>query len=441
MRAWPQGGLWRHRDFLKLWSAETISQFGSQISGLALPFVAIIVLHASAFEVAALGTIEFAPFILFSLPAGVWVDRLRRRPILIAGDLGRAALLASVPIAYAFDVLSIWQLYAVGFLVGTLTVFFDVAYQSYLPSLVDRAALVEGNSKLEISRSAAQLGGPGFAGALVGWITAPYAVLIDSLSFFGSALFLFRIRKPEAPVERDVDESGRSASMKSEIGAGLRYVFGNRYLRHIAASTASFNFCNSIWGAIFVVWAVRELDLSPGLVGLVFSLGNVGFLAGALLANRVAAAVGVGRAIIFAAFIGGPAGLLIPLAPHDNPAPYLVFAEVVIGFGVVVYNVNQVSFRQAICPERMQGRMNSVMRFIVWGTIPLGTLLGGALGSQVGLQETIWIGVIGGLVSFLPVALSPLWGVAEMPTSSESEAVGDPLLADARAVTAEPPGV
>src|SRR6476646_2032125 len=309
MRAWPQGGLWRHRDFLKLWSAETVSQFGSQVSGLALPFVAIVVLHVSAFEVAALGTVEFLPFILFSLPAGVWVDRLRRRPILIVGDLGRGVLLASVPIAYGLDVLTIWQLYAVGFLVGTLTVFFDVAYQSYLPSLVERKELVDGNSKLEISRSAAQLGGPGLAGLLIGLITAPYAVLVDSLSFLGSALFVFGIRKREAPVEREVDESGRSASMKSEIAAGLRYVFGNRYLRHIAGSTASFNFFNSLWGAIFLVWAVRDLDMTAAQVGLVFSLGNVGFLAGALLANRVAAAVGVGRAIIFAAFIGGPASL------------------------------------------------------------------------------------------------------------------------------------
>jgi MFS family permease len=441
MPAWPQGGLWRHRDFIKLWSAETISQFGSQVSGLALPFVAIVVLHVSAFEVAALGTIEFLPFILFSLPAGVWVDRLRRRPILIVGDLGRGALLVSVPIAYALDVLTIWQLYAVGFLVGTLTVFFDVAYQSYLPSLVERKNLVDGNSKLEISRSAAQLGGPGLAGLLIGWITAPYAVLVDSLSFLGSALFVLGIRRREAPVEREVDESGRSASMKSEIAAGVRYVFGNRYLRHIAASTASFNFFSSVWGAIYLVWAVRELDLTAARIGLVFSLGNIGFLAGALFANRIAAAVGVGRAIIFSAFIGGPAALLVPLAPHDNPLPFLFLAQIVIGFGIVVYNVNQVSFRQAICPERMQGRMNAVMRFMVWGTIPLGSLLGGVLGSRVGLDATIWIGIVGGLLSFLPVALSPLWSVVEMPTSPESDPSAGALLTDARALVAEPPGV
>ena len=197
MRVWPRGGLWRHPDFLRLWSAQTISQFGSQISQLALPLAAILVLDASAFEVALLGTVEFLPFLLFALPAGVWVDRLRRKPILVLGDLGRALALGSIPLAYAFDALTIWQLYAVGFVVGVCTVFFDVAYQSYLPSLVERESLVEGNSKLEISRSAAQLAGPGLAGALIGAITAPYAILLDAVSFVGSAVLVFRIRRPE----------------------------------------------------------------------------------------------------------------------------------------------------------------------------------------------------------------------------------------------------
>ena len=191
MRFWPKGGLWRHPDFLKLWSAETISQVGSQVGGLALPFVAIVTLGVSAFEVALLGVFEFAPFILVSLPAGVWVDRLPRRPILIVGDLGRAALLATIPVAYAFDVLTIWQLYVVGFLFGVLTVFFDVAYQSYLPSLVSRDQLVDGNSKLEISRSGAQLAGPALAGVLVQVLTAPVAMLIDAISFVASGRSCF----------------------------------------------------------------------------------------------------------------------------------------------------------------------------------------------------------------------------------------------------------
>ena len=219
MRFWPKGGLWRHPDFLKLWSAETISQVGSQVGGLALPFVAIVTLGVSPFEVALLGVFEFAPFILVSLPAGVWVDRLPRRPILIVGDLGRAALLATIPVAYAFDVLTIWQLYAVGFLFGVLTVFFDVAYQSYLPSLVSRDQLVDGNSKLEISRSGAQLAGPALAGVLVQALTAPVAMLIDAISFVASGAFVLRIRTRENAPAR---ENGRSpfAGMKGGAVGG-----------------------------------------------------------------------------------------------------------------------------------------------------------------------------------------------------------------------------
>src|SRR5918992_1346998 len=239
-RLWPHGGLWRHGDFLKLWSAETVSQFGSQISALALPLVAIIVIEASAFEVALLGVVQFAPFILVSLPAGVWVDRLRRKPILVVTDLGRAAALGSIPLAYGFDAVTIWQLYVVGFVVGFLTVFFDVSYQSYLPSLVDRTQLVEGNSKLEVSRSGAQIAGPGVAGALVEALTAPVAVLVDAISFFLSAAFLFRIKRPETPPTRAPKQE--RTPMRRELGEGLRYVLGNRYLRWIAASTATFNF-------------------------------------------------------------------------------------------------------------------------------------------------------------------------------------------------------
>ena len=196
MRLWPHGGLWRHGDFLKLWSAETVSQFGTQIGILALPLVAILELGASPFEVAALGTVEFLPFLLH-LPAGVWVDRLPRRPILIAGDLGRFVLLATVPIAFVADALSIWQLYMVGFLVGICTVFFDVAYMAYVPWLVERDQIIDGNSKLEISRSAAQVGGPGLAGGLVQIFTAPFAVLIDAISYLGSGLFVLGIRRHE----------------------------------------------------------------------------------------------------------------------------------------------------------------------------------------------------------------------------------------------------
>ena len=227
----PRSGLLRHPDFLKLWTAETVSVFGTQVTLLALPLVAATILQVSPFEFALLGTIEFLPFILLSLPAGVWVDRLRRRPILIVGDLGRAISLISIPLAYSVGALTIWQLYVVAFVNGCLTVFFDVAYQSYLPSIVDRDQLVEGNSRLEISRSASQLAGPGLSGVLIGFLTAPFAIVVDAISYVLSALFVFGIRRAEPPIEPHDETTGPRPSMRSEIATGLRYVTGHRWLR------------------------------------------------------------------------------------------------------------------------------------------------------------------------------------------------------------------
>jgi MFS family permease len=433
------GGLWGHRDFRNLWAAETISQVGSQVSGLALPLVAVLVLEASAFEVALLGVIEFAPFILISLPAGVWVDRLRRKPILVTADLGRALLLATVPVAYWTDVLTIWQLYVVGFCVGVLTVFFDVSYQSYLPSLVDRTKLVEGNSKLEISRSGAQLAGPGLAGGLVEAIKAPAAVLVDAISFFLSALFLFRIRAEERAPTRAERQAG--PGMKEEVKEGLRWVFGNRYLRWIAASTATFNLFASMIFAIYLVFAVRELDLRPGVIGIIFAVANVGYLAGALLANRLSRRIGVGPTIVLGA-AGSVSLLLLAAAPRSNPIPFLVAAQAISSMGIPIYNITQVSFRQAITPERLQGRMNSVMRFIVWGVMPLGSLVGGALASWMSLRFAIWVGAIGMSLAVLPVLLSPVRTLREMPEPveeplpSEADAAGGLLPASAGAAPA-----
>jgi len=440
---WPRGGLWRHPDFLKLWSAETISQFGSTIDDIAFALVAILVLDASAFEVAALGTVLFLPFILFTLPAGVWVDRLPRRPILIVGDFGRAALYATVPIAYVADVLTLWQLYAVGFLVGVFQVFFDVAYMSYLPSLVERDQIVEGNSKLEISRSAAQISGPGIGGILVEILTAPYAVLVDALSFVASGAFLLGIKKPEPRPERAM-VAGRKASMRHELKEGLRLVLGNPNLRAQAGCTATSNLFSSVGFSILLVFAVRELELSPGVIGFVFSVGAAGSLVAALTATRISRRFGIGPTTIAVAALFGPAMLLVAFAPPGNAAiPFFVAAQLVFGFTVVVYNIVQVSYRQAICPPRLQGRMNSVMRFVVWGTIPIGTLLGGALGSTIGLRETIVVGAVGGGLSVLWIVFSPQRHLREMPEplvdeplqadlGPEVPGVGDPLPSESR---------
>ena len=414
-RLWPSGGLWRHGDFLKLWAGETISMFGSQIDDLALGFVAIVVLDASAFEVAVLGTLNFLPFILFALPAGVWVDRLRRRPLLIIGDFGRAALLATIPVAYVADALTLWHLYVVVFLVGVFQVFFDVAYQSYHPTLVERDQIIDGNSKLEISRSAAQVTGPGVAGVLVEIFTAPYAVLVDALSFVASGLFLLRIRKvEEKPTVTEVD--GRKPSLWTELKEGLRFVLGNPNLRAQAGCTATSNLFASLAFAIILVFLVRELGLSAAVIGIVFSVGAAGSLLGAFTATRISNRFGIGPTSIVVAAMFGPATLLVAFAPAGNAAiPILIAAQLLFGFVVVVYNIVQVSYRQAICPPRLQGRMNSVMRFLVWGTIPVGTLLGGALATWVGLRETIVIGGIGGGLSFLWLLFSPQRHLREMP--------------------------
>ena len=423
----PKGALWRHPDFLKLWTGQSISELGSQVSQLAIPWVAAVVLHVSPFVFSLLATLGFLPFIIFALPAGVWVDRLRRRPILIFGDVGRAVLLATIPVAYGFGVLTVWQLLAVQFVVGIFTVFFDVAYQSYLPFLVDREHLIEGNAKLQLTVSVAQVAGPSLSGGLIAAITAPYAIVADAISYVVSTAFMIPIRKQEVLPERTGDTP--RPAMLPEVKEGLNWVLKNRYLRSIAGCTGTANFFGSIAFAIFVLYAVRTLHLSSLEVGGIFAAGSVGAILGALVVNRMQAAIGVGPAIVLPAVLSSIGGLAFPLAPRAFPLPVLIVGFFVVQFGAIAYNITQVSLRQAITPERLQGRMNAAMRWIVWGTIPLGTLAGGGLATAFGLHTGLWIGAVGGLFSFLFVALSPVRSIGAMPdtlepTSAQAEAAG-----------------
>jgi MFS family permease len=428
----PSRSLFRHPDFLKLWTAETISVFGSAITQLALPLIAATVLDVTPFEFGLLTTIEFLPFILFSLPAGVWVDRLRRRPILILGDLGRALAIASIPIAFYFDALTIWQLYIVGFINGILTVFFDVAYQSYLPSVVERDQLVDGNSKLEITRSASQILGPGLAGILIGFFRAPFAMVLDAVSYFVSALFLTWIRRPEPPiVAHDEVASGPKPSMRQEISVGLRYVTGHRWLRNIAATTGTSNLFGNVVNAILILYLVDERGLGAEAIGFAFSVASVGFLVGALTTNRLTSRVGVGRMLVASAIGFSVSNLPIAFAPDALIWPALAISGLIGGFCGTAWNINQVSLRQAITPTRMQGKMNATMRFIVWGTIPLGAILGGALGGIIGLHETIIVGAIGGLLAFIPVTLSSVRHIVTMPEHVDDEAAPAEMAASA----------
>jgi predicted MFS family arabinose efflux permease len=288
-----------------------------------------------------------------------------------------------------------------------LTVF-DVAYQSYLPALVDRDRLVDGNAKLEISRSAAAVAGPPVGGALVGLLTAPVAIFLDALSFLASAVFLAFIRKPEPAPEPHLDEAGERVGMGRSIREGLAYVGRHRLLRSIAACTGTANLFGAIGWSVLVLYAVDVLGLSPGTIGLVFGVGSIGFLVGALLPDRIQRRIGLGPAIVVSAFVAGLAMFLVPLAPQAAPLPFLFAAQVLVGMGQVVYNVSQVSLRQAITPDAMLGRMNATMRFVVWGTMPLGALIGGILGGAIGLRETLFVAAIGETFAFLFVLFSPV---------------------------------
>jgi MFS family permease len=403
--------LWRHADFLKLWAAATVSQLGAQITLIALPLVAVLVLEASAFQVALLTAFDFLPFLLFGLPAGVWVDRLARRPVMIATDIGRGVALLTIPLAYAADALTLAQLYGVGFVVGVMTVFFELAASSYLPSLVGREGLIDANSKLEISRSGVFIAGPGVGGSLIDLLTAPVAIAIDALSFFASGVLLLVIRVRERWVESREPRHG----LRTELVEGLRYVLSHHYLWPIAFCTAILNlFWNSAF-AIYFVFLARELDLQPAVIGLVFALGNLGWLSGAVLARRVSGRLGVGPTLAGSAFLFGPAGALIAVAPEAQPLPYLILAQALGAFAGVLYNITSVTLRQSVTPDRLQGRTVGAIRTVVWGVTPLGALLGGGLATVVGLRATFWIAAIGSAAAALPIVLSSARSLRAMP--------------------------
>ncbi|MDT4891203.1 MAG: hypothetical protein QOE97_238 [Pseudonocardiales bacterium] len=406
-----RGGLWHHRDFRRLWIGETVSQFGSAISNLALPLVAILVLHATTFQVALLATFESLAFLLVGLPAGAWVDRMRYRWVLISNDVVRFAALGSIPSAQAAGVLTIGQMYAVALIVSVSTVFFDVAYQSYLPELVDRALLVEGNAKLQASESVAQVAAPAIGGVLIQVLTAPYAVLIDAVSFLWSASWVgaisTRVPKPARKPDRHL---GR------EIAEGLRFVIGNRMLRAISVCTGTGNLFTSMIFAVFYVLLARDLQLSAGVIGLVSALPAVGGLIGSLTAARFARRFGQGPTIWISALVFGVPPFVFPFLHRDWTLALMGFGQIVFWAAGVVYNITQVSFRQGLCPPHLLGRMNATIRFMVWGTMPLGALLGGVLGSTIGVRDTMLVAAIGGMFPWLSVFLSPLRTMRELPT-------------------------
>ncbi|HSV38613.1 MAG TPA: MFS transporter [Nocardioidaceae bacterium] len=410
------GGLWHHPDFRRLWIAETVSKFGTSVSQIALPLVAILVVEASTFEVGLLLTFETLAFLVVGLPAGAWVDRMRMRNVLIVNDVLRAVAMASVPLAAWLGGLGMPQLYVVALVVGVSTVFFDVANQSYLPSLVAREDLVEGNAKLTASESIALISGPGLAGVLIQVLTAPYAILIDAVSFLWSASWVTAIKhRSPKPAPKPDRHLGR------EIAEGVRFVLGNRLLRSIAMCTGTSNLFNAMGQAVFLLLLARELDLSPGLIGLLTSVSAFGALAGSFLARRVADWLGQGPTIWISVLVAAPFGFVLPFVQRDWSLALLAFAQLIFMTSVVIYNVAQVSFRQGLTPPALLGRMNATMRFVVWGTMPLGAFVGGILGSTIGIRETLFVSAAGMALSWLPVFFSPLRTMRELPQYVEPE--------------------
>lgn len=412
-------GLWRHAEFRKLWAGQATSLVGSQMVGLALPLTAVIVLDASPLQMGAITAVSALPALFFGLHLGVWTDRRKRRPILVAADIGRALLLLSIPIAHQFDALTIELLYAVAIGMGAMSLLFEIAYRSFLPAVISRDQLVEGNSKLEMAKSGAAVAGPSISGVLIQAISAPFVMLFGAAAFAISAVIygLLRVNEPDPTPATSPD--GQVQTAMAGIAEGLRFIRGNRTLVGIAGSQAILNLFNAAIEAIAILYMVRELGLSPGLLGITFAAGSVGLFIGAVAASRLTSRIGIGPVITLGILIAAASDLILPLI--GGPTPLVVVAlasgEVLLATGFVLYNVGQVSLRQAVTPDRLLGRMNAIMIVMARSAIPAGALLGGILGQLIGLREALIIAVIGEAAAVLWLLYFRIWTVRSIPAA------------------------
>lgn len=408
------GSLWRHADFLKLWGGQTISLLGDQVSLLALPFTAVVFLKANAFQMGMLTAAGSVPAFLFALLAGVWIDRFQRRPILMIADLGRFLLLCFIPLLFVLGFLRVELLYILAFGIGALAIFFNVAYPSYIPSLLTPQLLVEGNSKLELSRSIVTTLGPAFAGLLLQIFTAPIAIIVDACSFLCSVASLAWIRTSETQRQKETTHNNIAQAMKE----GLRFLAKSPLLRAITSSYATLSLFNSLLEAIFILYLVREIGIEPALLGVIFALGSTGFIIGALLCNRATKWLGVGPVLLVAPIVIGVSDGLLPLAGMTSHtfAFFLVgFAQFGFGLARPLFSINQLSLRQAVTPEHLQGRMHASIALLTYGLPTIGALLGGTLGQTIGLQQTLVIAAVGEIVSCTWIYFSPVKALREHP--------------------------
>lgn len=408
----PRRSLARHPDFRRLWAGDALGQLGFQLTGIALPVLAVRDLGATEWQMGLLTAAETAAFLVIGLPTGAWVDRMRKRRVLITADLVRAVVLAAVVALSLTGNASMALLYAGALVMSVATVFFDVAHQSYVPGLVGLEHIGEGNAKLQATQSVAGVAGPALGGALLRAVSAPVLLAVNAGTYLFSALALSRIRKAE-----ELPPAAGRRPLTTELAEGLQFVLRQPLLRRIVACTAIGNLFTAAGGAVTVIYALRVLGLDAAAYGTVLSASAVGGLAGALASDRLVRWVGEGRIIPLAALAFAPGAALTPLAvvlPFP-PQATLIAGGVLFYGAVVTYNVAQVSFRQRICPPPLLGRMNASVRFIVWGTTPFGGLLGGWIGHTWGALPTLWVVAAGSVVAALPVLLSPLLRMRELP--------------------------
>jgi predicted MFS family arabinose efflux permease len=409
--------VWRYPDFVRLWAGQSISQTGSQVTAIALPLIAVDALHASASTMGVLTAAGRLPYLLY-LVAGVWVDRVRRRRLLLGTDLARGTLLFAVPLAAAAHVLSLWVLGTVLVAAVTLSVWFDVAYMSYVPLLIDRRLLLQGNTIMESSNSAAQVVGPSLGGVLVQAISAPGAVLADALSFFVSAFSLWRIRRPDPAPDPAAGRLG-ARELIAGMRPGLAFVARHPILRPLALAIGLSNAAWAMEMALYVLYVARGLGLSPALIGLTLAAAGPGALVGSALAGRVQRWIGVSGAVIGGLSVFALATLIIPLVPGGDPAvavPLLMAAAFGMPLGGQVCAVNVLTTRQLLSPEPLLGRVNASFRFAGLGVSPLGALLGGVLGSAIGLRAALLVAVGGMLLAPVIVVVSPVRRLRDLPT-------------------------
>ncbi len=416
-------GLWTHPDFVRLWSASTVSVFGSLITGTALPFAAILALEATPSQLGWLTIAELLPGFLLGLGAGAWIDRRRRRPVMIAADLGRAAILLLVPVAAVLGALSLPLLIAVAASLSVLTVAFDVAYQSYLPTLVRRDELVEGNSKLTAAASVAEAAAFGLGGWLVQVLTAPVAIAVDAATFVASAVFVRAIRAPEPHPDLQGADGETRPSIGVEIADGLKVVWRDRALRALVGSNAGLAFSFGVGGAAYLVYVSRELGFSPGVLGLIFGLGGVASLLGALAAGRLAR-YPIGPVMIACFVVAAVGQALVPLATSAGivGAILLIAQQFVSDPAYTVYEINQVSLRQGMVPDALLGRVNATVRVSEVGAQIVGALVGGSVGDAFGPRAALLVGVGGLLLAALGLARSPVRALQRIPPPLSSEA-------------------